>query len=76
MQLIDPKLLKLKTTEKLSSSNSIGLGNLRTMFLLGYWKKLVFTMNVDTGMQLTYKMVDVENFALLKDKCDKQSELT
>jgi hypothetical protein len=45
--LVDPQYLRLKPyNTELSDDNSLGVDNLRCVFGLGFWKKLVYVMNV------------------------------
>jgi len=67
--LIAPQYLTLKRfDEPLSDKNSLGMDNYRLIFALGFWKKLVYTMNVSTSLHLCYKFADTYNFNNLLDR--------
>jgi hypothetical protein len=51
--LLDAACLKLKRGE-LTDENSLGVDCLRMMFKLGFWKKLVYTTNVEQSLMLCY----------------------
>ena len=67
--LVAPQYLTLKSyNEKLTDQNSLGMDSYRLMFALGYWKKLVYTMNLSSSLDLCYKFADSFNFAVLMDR--------
>ena len=67
--LVDPQYLKLKPyKESLNNMNSLGIDNFRQIFFLGYWKKLVYTMNLECSLDLCYKFSDHNNFRILYEK--------
>ena len=73
LSLISSKYLKLKDFEqKLTSENSLGIENYRLMLSLGFWKKLVYTLNGRMSMQLCLKFTDSANFMMLKEKFSDQ----
>jgi hypothetical protein len=65
--LIEPKFLQIKAfQETLTPENSLGIETYRTMFDLGFWKKLVYIgIESSTALQLCYKFYDRANFNLL-----------
>jgi hypothetical protein len=67
--LIAPQYLTLKKfDELLTEQNSLGMDNYRLIFALGFWKKLVYTMNVTSSLKLCYKFTDTYNFDILLDR--------
>jgi hypothetical protein len=67
--LISSKYLKLKDfNQPLTNENSLGIENYRLMFSLGFWKKLVYTLNGRMSLQLCLKFTDTANFMLLKER--------
>ncbi len=40
------------------------------MFSLGFWKKLVYTMNISTSIDLCYRFNDLYNFNELLERLD------
>jgi hypothetical protein len=49
--LIAPQYLSLKRYDQvLNEKNSLGMDNYRLIFALGFWKKLVYTMNVSSSL--------------------------
>ena len=73
--LIDPAYLRLKPHDKsLNWTNSLGMENFRLMFALGFWKKLVYIMNVKVSLDLCYKFSDGCNFEMLLDRMPSKDE--
>ena len=63
-----PNYLTLKGyDEKLTFTNSLGMDNYQLMFALGFWKKLVYTMNLSSSIDLCYKFTDMFNFNVLME---------
>jgi len=69
LELVSSKYLKLKDFDHpLTNQNSLGIENYRLMFSLGFWKKLVYTLNGRMSLQLCLKFTDSVNFSLLKER--------
>lgn len=49
------------------------MDNYRLIFALGFWKKLVYTMNVTISLNLCYKFADSYNFNILLDHLSDQT---
>jgi len=51
LSLISPKYTTLKPFEEaLTAKNSLGMDNYKLILSLGFWKKLVYSMNANIGM--------------------------
>lgn len=74
--LVDPLYLTLKGFQcDLNEKNSLGMDNFRLMFALGFWKKLVYTMSIQSSLDLCYKFNDLYNFETLLDKLPDDLDL-
>ena len=73
--LIEPNFLQIKEFHaQLTPQNSLGIETYRTMFDLGFWKKLVYIgIESSTALQLCSKFYDRANFQLLSDFLDSSS---
>ena len=64
--LLDTQFLKMKSFgEALDETNSLGMQTYRTIFNLGFWKKLVFILQSKMSMLLCMKFFDFRNFRLI-----------
>lgn len=60
---IDPRYLRLKrVAEHMNDENSLGLETYRALWRFGYWKKLVYIMDVRTSLSLLATYGDEENY--------------
>jgi hypothetical protein len=70
--LISSDLLRLKGYgEALTAENSLGIHNCRMIFMLGFWKKLVYTMSLSNGIDLAYRMADTHNHEVLTERLEE-----
>ena len=51
--------------EQIDDSNSLGMQTYRTIFNLGFWKKLVYTLQSKISLQLCMKFFDFKNYQLI-----------
>ena len=63
LSVIDSSFLKVNEMGK----DTIGFKNscFETMFLQGFWKKMLFLIDVDSALELALTMRDLDNFKLL-----------
>ena len=61
--LLEPEFLKMKPYgEALDEENSLGIDTYRMILSLGFWKKLVYTMQSQMSLHLCMKFSDFINF--------------
>lgn len=61
-EMISPKFLTLKIGEPISNTNSLGMVAFQSLLLLGYWKKLVYTMDRVNSLAVTSTYADFKNY--------------
>ena len=73
--LIDPTYLKQKPySEPLTPKNSLGVDNLQLIFALGFWKKLVYTVNLKQALDLCFKFTDLYNYQILEERVPSEHQ--
>lgn len=65
-EVVNPIYLKMKKfAEMIDETNSLGRYCYRSMLLLGYWKKLVYTMDCQSSLALTSTFADYYNYKMI-----------
>ena len=61
LELIEPKYLKIKEC-KLDHDNSLGQYCFTGLLNLGFWKKLLYLMDLKSGLKIASMFADFKNF--------------